>query len=94
MKNTNGETSRDSGVLSSPLSFVRSGSFSLDTASIYGRSGNGHYWTLRSYDPRVSHNLLLANVYLSAQDGYMHGYGVAVRRVATFSLLYYFEFLL
>ena len=80
MKNTSGETSRDSGVLSNPLSFLRSGYFEWSVAGLLNRSGSGDYWLLRSTDITYSYGLYFGDTYLFPQ-GYdnRHGNGFAVR---------------
>ena len=82
----NGETTednRDSGVLSSPLSFLRSGYFGWNFAGLDGRGGSGYYWSLRSGSATYSGYLYFDSTYLSPQDYGNRGNGFAVRCVGT-----------
>ena len=72
---------QDSGVLSTPLSFLRSGYFAWDIASLYFRGGYGYYWSLRSGNTTSSNYLDLRNAYFNPQDNYPRSYGMAVRCV-------------
>ena len=74
--------SRDSGILSSPLSFLRSGYVNWIDAGV-GRQGyNGDYWSLRSGNTIVSYDIYFNNTYMNSQDYSNHGLGFAVRCVA------------
>ena len=73
--------SRDSGILSSPLSFLRSGLFIWDNANPEGRSGAGLYWYLRSANTTSSNDLYFYDTYLNPQHNYSRGVGFAVRCV-------------
>ena len=81
MKNVDGETSRDSGLLSDPLSFVRSGEFTWSRGALSIRNANGIYWTLLSRNTVGSDGLDFFNtyLYLYPQFAYYHGNGFAVR---------------
>ena len=79
MKN-NGET-RDAGVLSNPLSFLRSGDFAWDYAGAYNHGSGGYYWLSRSRSTAYSNNLYFSNTYLDPQYYDGHGGGFAVRCV-------------
>ena len=86
MKKNNDQTSednRDSGVLSNPLSFLRSGLFYWDSASLSYRGSNGNYWSLRSANTTASNYLNFSNTFLHPQYHYNHGFGFAVRCVGT-----------
>ena len=78
MNNTSGEDSRDSGVLSNPLSFLRNGIFNWVNASLGLRGGLGYYWSLRSHSTFYSGVLYLTNTNLGAQSNDGRGYGFAV----------------
>ena len=82
MKNTDGESSRDSGVLSNPLTFLRSGYFYWDDASLGGRGGNGYYWMSRSANTTSSSSSVFGDTYLNPQVNYNdRGVGFPVRCV-------------
>ena len=80
MKNEGDE--RDSGVLSNPLSFLRSGSFGWSFAGLSNRGGGGDYWSLRSANTTNSNNLYFSNTYLTPQNYSSRGNGLAVRCVS------------
>ena len=75
------EDNRDSGVLSSPLSFLRSGVFGWRVADLSSRGGGGYYWSLRSANTTYSNYLYFSNTFLNPQDIGNRGYGFAVRCV-------------
>ena len=79
MKNEGEE--RDSGLLSSPLSFVRSGDFNWRVADLGYRGSWGDYWFSRSSSTTGSSSLDFDTNYLLTQSGYERGYGYAVRCV-------------
>ena len=75
------EDNRDSGLLSSPLTFLRSGSFTWNGAILSYRSNYGYYWSLRSANT-ISSNILSFNyTYLNTQNLGYRGDGFAVRCV-------------
>ena len=81
----NGETeenNRDSGVLSNPLSFVRSGYFYWGDAGPRVRGGDGGYWSLRSARTIYSNYLYFYNTSLDPQYDSYRGLGFAVRSTA------------
>ena len=80
MKNEKDE--RDSGVMSSPLFFLRSGFFQWNGASPYDRGGHGYYWSLRSANTTISNSLYFYGTTLSPQSNSSRGNGFAVRCVA------------
>ena len=85
MKN-NGDTTednRDSGILSNPLSFLRSGIFYWSSADPYDRGGSGYYWSLRSATTTHSCNLNFGSTGLNPQNLNDRGNGYAVRCVKT-----------
>ena len=71
--------SLDSGTLSAPLSFVRSGYFYGNNASPTNHGGYGFYWSLRSYGTNGSNDLYFSNAGLNAEYGDYRSYGLAVR---------------
>ena len=76
------EDNRDSGVLSNPLSFLRSGAFYSDYAGLNDRDYRGHvgnYWFLRSADTTGSNLLSFYGTFLGPQGSYGRGSGFAVR---------------
>ena len=73
------ENERDAGVLSNPLSFLRSGRFYWGDASLGDRGGYGNYWFLRSTNTAGSNDLYFNSTSLNPQDGSYHAYGFAVR---------------
>ena len=75
------ENNRDSGMLSNPLAFVRSGYFRWSGASLDNRGSNGSYWYLRSHSTTSSNYLNFSNAGLVPQNGGDRGYGLAVRCV-------------
>ena len=79
MKNSSEESSTDSGVLSSPLSFLRSGYLYWNDAGLNARGGSGRYWSLRSAGTTYSYSLGFGNTYLYPQSNDNRGYGFAVR---------------
>ena len=82
---SNCESNTDSGLLSNPLSFLRSGSFAWYYAGQYGRGGNGYYWSLRSASTTGSNTLGFSSTYLYPQYSSNRGDGFAVRCESVFS---------
>ena len=84
MKNNSqtSEDNRDSGLLSSPLSFLRSGYFYWGNAGLNDRGGSGNYWSLRSNSTTNSYYLYFNNTGLNPQYSNNRGNGFAVRCVA------------
>ena len=81
MKN-NGQTTennRDSGALSDPLSFLRSGNFLWTDAALFNHGSEGLYWSVRSSSTQHSYSLRLSNSDLSFEYGASRGNGFAVR---------------
>ena len=70
---------QDSGILSGPLSFPRSGFFRWFNADLAGRDSYGNYWSLRSYDTTSSSYLDFSNTNLNPQYSSNRGVGIAVR---------------
>ena len=85
MKNNSqtSEDNRDSGVLSSPLSFLRSGRLNWDSASLFNRGSYSGYWSLRSASTVASSYLSFYDTSLAPQGNYPHGGGFAMRCVGT-----------
>ena len=81
MKDGAGQFS-DVGVLSSPLSFIRSGHFGItaEVDSSY-RGGGGEYWILRSTNTTNSYYLYFDNGSIIVQYTGNRGSGFAVRCV-------------
>ena len=86
MKDNDGQSSRDAGVLSNPLSFLRSGDFYWNYAGLDDRGSFGRYWSLRSAHTNNSSSLHFLNTDLGPQYSYAHGYGFAVRSEAFLTL--------
>ena len=84
MKNNSqtSEDNRDSGVLSNPISFVRSGDFDWYRAALGGRNSFGSYWSLRSTNTTFSNGLDVGNTQMNPQYNNARGYGFAVRCVS------------
>ena len=81
---------KDSGVLSRPLSFNRSGVLRWYNASPSLRSDEGDYWSLRTYSTTSSGSLYFNHgTGLAPQDNSAHGYGFAVRCVTTLQILHH-----
>ena len=79
MKNEGEE--RESGLLSNPLSFLRSGYFAWVSASLGNRGGYGYYWSLRSANTTYSNSLRFSSTLLNPQNSNDRGSGFAVRCV-------------
>ena len=77
------EDSRDSGLLSNPLSLLRSGYLIWSDANLVDHGGSGLYWSLRSYSTTYSNGLSFYNTALYPQNNVNRGYGFAVRCVKT-----------
>ena len=73
---------QDTGVLSDPLSFLRSGDFYWSGASLDARGATGNYWTLGSENDRYSIRLWFYGTRLYTIYGTYRGTGFAVRCVA------------
>ena len=78
MKNVGEESSTDSGALSSPLSFLRSGSFHWGGAGLNARNLWGSFWSLRSTSTLNSNDLGFYNTGLHPQNNSNRGFGFAV----------------
>ena len=74
-------STRDYGLLSAPLSYVRSGSYSWSSTGLSYRGSSGYYWSLRSYTTTNSDNLGFDSSGLSPQNYHNRGYGFAVHRI-------------
>ena len=75
------EDNRDSGVLSNPLSFLRSGFFYWLDSTLGVHGSQGLYWSLRSGTTELSNGLYFHGTHLDPQSFGPHGYGMAVRCV-------------
>ena len=76
---SSGSERYDAGVLSNPLSFLRSSSFRWGDAIPFDRGGDGGYWSLRSADTAYSSYLVFHNTGLNPRYSNAHGFGLAVR---------------
>ena len=72
--------SRDFGLLSSPLSYVRSGYYDWYSTGLSYRGSYGCYWSLRSANTTASYYLRFNSSYLYPQYGDRRGNGFAVRK--------------
>ena len=84
--------SKDSGLLSNPLSFIRGGFYSYMGASLYARSVRGAYWSLQSgseSNSSTSRDLYFHSANLLTQDYNDRGDGFAVRCVAVLQILHH-----
>ena len=79
--------SQDSGILSNPLSFVRSGYVYWSDACTYEHGSAGNYWSLRSYSTTASNYLYFSTTSLNPQSYNNRGLGFAVRCVVFASVL-------
>ena len=79
MKN---DGSGDAGILSSPLTFLRDGTYRWQDGVLYNRNGEGTYWSLRSANTTDSYYLLFIGVSLYPQYYNRRGLGFAVRCVS------------
>ena len=85
----NEDEARDSGILSNPLSLIRSGYFYCFGASPYSRNSGGDYWYSRSANTIRSNYLGFYDTGLYLQVGDNRGDGYAVRCVATLQILHH-----
>ena len=79
----------DSGILSTPLSFLHSGYLGWEVADLYARGVHSNYWTLRSESATFSSILYSNNISLVPQTRAYQGNGDAVRCVATLQILHH-----
>ena len=79
--NQTSEDNRDAGVLSIPLSFIRSGAYRWQEGRPYNRNGEGVYWSSNSVATDQSLDLRFAFSYLYSARNDSFGYGHAVRCV-------------
>ena len=70
---------KDSGLLSNPLSSLRSGFFRLNNAGLADRGNLGYYWSLRSVNTTNSNGLLFGTASLYPLVNDIHGNGYAMR---------------
>ena len=81
MKN-NGQTTennRDSGILSSPISFLHSGRYTWDNATLHDRGAFSLYELSRSNNTTNSNLLYTGYTYLETQAQINRGHGFAAR---------------
>ena len=84
MKN---DASGDSGILSGPVSFLRSGRIDFNSISLDTRGSNGNYWSTRSASDAGSYYLYFLETGLYSQNYNYRGNGFAVRCI-TFQFPY------
>ena len=80
--NQTSEDNRDSGILSSPISILRSGLLGWNHSSAEGRGIYGLYWSPRSYTTTYAYDLYFHNLSINFNSVDTHGMGQAVRCVA------------
>ena len=79
---SNSGSTRDFGLLSAPLSYVRSGYYNWDSTGLGYRGSYGYYWSLRSYSTTYSYSLVFYSSGLGPQNYNSRGHGFAVRCVS------------
>ena len=79
---SNSGSTRDYGLLSAPLSYVRSGNYAWNSTGLNYRGSYGYYWSLRSHNTTCSNLLSFYSSRLSPQSYSYRGYGYAVRCVS------------
>ncbi|MBQ3430570.1 hypothetical protein IJG20_00485, partial [Candidatus Saccharibacteria bacterium] len=79
---SNSGSTRDYGLLSAPLSYVRSGYYYWSSTGLNNRGSVGDYWSLRSSNTTLSSSLNFSSSSLNPQDYSRRGYGFAVRCVS------------
>ncbi|MBR3256854.1 hypothetical protein IKG02_01010 [Candidatus Saccharibacteria bacterium] len=77
-----GFTRADSGILSEPFAFPRSGYYNWNSTGLNSRSSSGYYWSSPTYSTARSRNQAFYSTVFNPQDGGHKGYGFAVRCVA------------
>ena len=81
--NKSDSSSRDSGVLSSPLSFLRNGNLSWGNTDILNLGSYGYYWLLRSINVNISSSFVFGITILYPQYNVTdRGTGMAARCVS------------
>ena len=79
---SNSGSTRDYGLLSAPLSYVRSGYYYWNSTGLNNRGSLGYYWSLRSSNTTYSDYLSFNSSYLGPQNSSNRGNGFAVRCVS------------
>ena len=69
----------DGYILQQPLSFLRSGNYSWESASRNSRGSYGHYWESRFYSSTSSYYLSFSSTDLYPQNDNYRGRGISVR---------------
>ena len=69
----------DSGILSEPFAFPRSGNYNWGSSGPNRRSSRAYYWSSHTYSAAYAHYQSFHSTYFGPQDGYLKGYGYAVR---------------
>ena len=75
-------TRADSGILSEPFAFMRSGAYYWSSTGLYDRSSGGFYWSLHTFSASSisgSHGQSFASTGFNPQYGGHKGYGFSVR---------------
>ena len=70
-------SSRDFGLLSAPLSYVRSGDYAWASTGLNYKGSYGLYWSLRPHNTTYSYNLYFHSSGLHPQSNDIRGYGFA-----------------
>ena len=80
---SNSGSTRDYGLLSAPLSYVRSGYYYWSSTGLSNRGSDGNYWWLRSNNTTTSYSLYFRSSNLGPRYySYSRGNGFAVRCVS------------
>ena len=79
---SNSGSTRDYGLLSAPLSYVRSGYYYWNSTGLNYRGSGGYYWSLRSSNTAGSGSLYFSSSGFYPQNYGARGYGFAVRCVS------------
>ena len=79
------ENNRDSGVLSNPISFLRSGNLYWSGAFPNNRGEYGYYWLPSSYSDIYANYLRFDNTNLNPQGIDPRGFGFAALQILHYS---------
>ena len=71
----------DSGIISEPFAFIRSGNYSWSSTSLGNRNSVGYYWSLHTYSTMPSRYQYFYSTVFNSEGGGHKGYGFAVRCV-------------
>ena len=72
-------TRADSGILSEPFAFLRSGDYAWRPTGLGNRSAYGGYWSATTYYAMLSYYQTFYSASFVPQTGYYKGYGFTVR---------------